>query len=159
MSQEKIPIQAAISSPKAKLVEKYFHVQVETSSPDQILLLLLDGAVRFVEGALEAAGRKDFEKKNALLIKAQAIVMTLKDSLQPEIGQQIFRNLGGLYFFIYQKLVEGNFRNDRNLIAEGLKLLQEVRETWRQAVASFRKEKAAGQEQKSTEQQGICITG
>ncbi|MBI4586642.1 MAG: flagellar export chaperone FliS [Planctomycetes bacterium] len=151
-----------LHGPKARLVQKYFQVQVETASPDEILLLLLDGAVRFAESAVEAIDKKDLEKKNASLLKAQGIVMELSNSLQPEIGEEVFRNLKGLYFFTYQKLVEGNLRDDKDIVGAGLKVLHTLREAWRQAVAAYRQEQAAlknAPEEKAVEGQGICVSG
>ncbi len=148
--------------PKAQLVQKYFQIQVETASPDEILLLLLDGAIRFVDRALEAMDKKDLEKKNTSLLKAQAIVTELSNSLQMEIGEAVFRNLKGLYFFTYQKLVEGNLRDDRDIVGEGLKVLHSLRDTWRHAVAAYRQEQAARKddpEEKAVEGQGICVSG
>jgi flagellar protein FliS len=124
--------------PDSGKAQQYLQVQVQTASQDQLLLMLLDGAVRFVEGALERLARKDKDGKNEQLLKAQKIILELIQSLNPSVGEKIYANLIGLYKFIYQRLVEGNLRDDRASLEEGLKILGEVRETWRQAVAAYR---------------------
>ena len=129
--------------PDSAKAQQYLQVQVKTASQDQLLLMLLDGAVRFVEGALERLGRKDRDGKNEQLLKAQKIILELIQSLNPSVGEKIYSNLIGLYKFIYRRLVEGNLRDDRACLEEGLKILGEVRETWRLAVAAYRSTPAA----------------
>jgi flagellar secretion chaperone FliS len=128
--------------PDSAKAQQYLQVQVKTASQDQLLLMLLDGAVRFVEGALERLAQKDREGKNEQVLKAQKIILELIQSLNPSVGEKIYANLIGLYKFIYRRLVEGNLRDDRACLEEGLKILGEVRETWRQAVSAFRAEAA-----------------
>jgi flagellar protein FliS len=123
--------------------QSYLEVQVKTASPDQLLLMLLDGAVRFVEGALERMEKGDREGKGTQLARAGDIVLELVQSLNPAIGEKLYENLVGLYKFIYRRLVDGNLRDDRASVEEGLRILRHVRETWRQAVASWRSEAQA----------------
>jgi flagellar protein FliS len=124
--------------PTSGKAQEYLQVQVRTATKDQLLIMLLDGAVRFVEGARERMARGEREEKNALLQKAQNIVLELVQSLSPAIGEPLYGNLIGLYKFIYRRLVEANLRDDPQSLEEALQILSEVRETWRQAVAAFR---------------------
>ncbi len=124
--------------PDSGKAQEYLQVQVRTASPDQLLLMLLDGAVRFVEGAMDRMDRGDGSGKHELLVKAENIVLELIQSLNPSIGDKLYSGLIGLYKFIYQRLVDGNLRGDRKCLEEGLRILEEVRETWKQAVAAFR---------------------
>ena len=128
--------------PDGGLAQEYLQVQVRTASPDQLLLMLLDGAVRFVEGGREQMARGNHETKCYLLLKAENIVLELIQSLSPSVGEKIYSNLIGLYKFIYLRLVEANIQNDHRKLGEALKILLDVRETWRLAVASYRRETA-----------------
>jgi flagellar protein FliS len=121
-------------------IQEYLLVQVRTATQDQLLLLLLDGAVRFVEGARERMAQGERERKGELLLKAQNIVLELIQSLSPSIGEKIYSNLIGLYKFIVRRLVEANARNEPQALEEGLQILKEVRQTWREAVAVYRAE-------------------
>jgi flagellar secretion chaperone FliS len=123
---------------------EYLEVQVRTASKDQLLLLLLDGAVRFVEGALDKMEKGDREERCRLIVKAQNIVLELLQSLNPAIGDALYVKLVGLYKFIYRSLVEGNLHDDRAKVEAGLQILFDVRDTWRQAVAAYRQEMAPG---------------
>ena len=121
--------------------QEYLQVQVLTASQDQLLLMLLDGAVRFVETAREKMERKEREAKNELLLKAQNIILELIQSLDPSVGEKIYANLIGLYKFILRRLLAANVNDDPTSLDEGLKILRNVRETWSQAVAAYRAEK------------------
>jgi len=136
--------------------QEYLQVQVRTASPDQLLLMLLDGAVRFVEGAREKMGCGEREAKGQLLMKAQNIVLELIQSLQPSVGEKLYANLIGLYKFIYRRLVEANLRDDLRSLEEALQILGQVRETWRQAVAIYRAE-TAGKEPGAAPAKGLSV--
>ena len=60
-------------------------------------------------------------------------------TLNPAIGEPIYGNLVGLYKFIFRSLVEGNLQEDPAKVEDGLRILLQVRETWRQAIAAYRK--------------------
>ena len=143
--------------PDSGKAQEYLQVQVRTASPDQLLLMLLDGAVRFVEGALDRMERGDAEGKNDLLLKAQKIILELIQSLNPAIGEKIYANLVGLYKFIYQRLVDGNLGNDRARLEEGLEILGVVRETWRQAVTIYRSTAAGTTTEETATPAGISL--
>lgn len=132
-------------------------MQVRTAAPDQLLLMLLDGAVRFAEGAREKLTRGDRQGKHDLLVKTQNIVLELIQTLKPEIGEKIYGGLTGLYRFIYRRLVEANIEDSPEKLGEALKILIDVRETWRQAVAVFRAEKAGTAKPAEAQGQGISL--
>lgn len=148
--------------PAAYLVNRYLQVQDGTTPPDQVLLLVLDGTVSHIERARERMAAGDLEAKHTHLIKAQTIVLELRNSLQRSIGEELHRQICGLYFFIYSKLVEGNVKNDSALLDEALAVVREVRETWRQAVAAYRSTvgnggQPAGQDEHRAEGAGLCV--
>ena len=124
--------------------QEYLQVQVMTSSKDQLLLLLLDGAVRFVEGARDRLAEGKLEEKHLQLVKAQNIVLELLSSLSPDVGDKIYTSLVGLYKFIYNRLVTANLRNDAKSLAEALRILHTVRAMWRDAVSAFHSSTSGG---------------
>jgi flagellar protein FliS len=147
-------------SPTAHLIQRYREVKDGTTPPDQILVLLLEGAVRFVEQAAESLACRDLEAKNTRLCKAQRIVLELTGALDPSIGEQTFRNLRGLYFFVYRRLVEANVHNDERALQEGLKVLRDLFELWREAVRGYREGLARsrdGGRPRTSETEGLCV--
>ncbi len=156
---------ATATGKQSQLVEQYFKVHVGTAPKDQLLLMVVDGAVRFAERGREAIEKNDLEEKNNALQRAQGIVMGLANALSPEIGDQIYMDLRGLYFFVYRRLIEANLEHSLEKIDEALKILLELRETWRNAVEQYRNSIAAELAAESTasdagtEREGISVSG
>ncbi|MBN1422649.1 MAG: flagellar export chaperone FliS [Planctomycetes bacterium] len=121
---------------------EYLKVRVETASREDLLLLLLDGLVRFVDGAREAMAAGDRERKHALLSRAQAIVLELACTLETGIGEPLLSNLRGLYFFAHRRLVAANNRDDEGALEEARQIIDHVKETWRSAIEKCRRERA-----------------
>lgn len=120
--------------------EAYKRTQILTARPEQLTLMLLDGAVRFVEKASDCIRRERFDGSYQALSRAQQIVMELLNSLRPENAPQLCRRQAGLYLFIYQKLVEANAHRDTEPAEQALGLLKEVRETWIMLMEKLRAE-------------------
>lgn len=122
--------------------EAYIRTQILTARPEQLTLMLLDGAVRFVEKAADCIRREQFDGSYRALSRAQQIVMELLNSLRPESAPQLCRRQASLYLFIYQKLVEANTCRDIKPAEQALSLLKEVRETWILLMEKLRAEAA-----------------
>lgn len=113
---------------------KYLETQVRTATQEQLLLMLIDGAVRFSEQAKTKLAEKDFEGTHHLLIRAQRIMIELVSSLSREIGDEIYGNLVGLYNFVYFRLVRANIEHAPEPIDEALRILASLRGTWAEAI-------------------------
>ncbi len=123
---------------------RYLETQIQTASPDQLLLMLFDGAIRFSEQGKVLLLEKAFEQSNARLLRAQDIMLELMSALDTGIGEPIYGNLMGLYRFVWERLIDANVRRDAAPIDESLKILALLRETWGEAVAKARQEKSPG---------------
>lgn len=125
---------------------RYRQVQVETSGKDELLVLLLDGGVRFAEGGLlelekaERGEEEDRTRRNDYLIRSQKIVLELIGALNPTIGLELYDKLQSLYSFTFRRLFEGNVESDRQKIADGVRVFCEIRDMWKEAVARAREE-------------------
>ena len=79
-----------------------------SASPQQLLIMLLDGAIKFVRLGREDIKQKDMEGAHYNLSKAQDIVMELDESL--DMDYDISQSLSGIYEFIYRQLIEANIK-------------------------------------------------
>ncbi|WP_338540810.1 flagellar export chaperone FliS [Paenibacillus tundrae] len=120
--------------------DKYRQSSVQTSNPAQLVIMLYDGAIRFVKTALDGLAQKDNEKANLNLGKAQTIVSELMSTL--DRSYDISKNLYSLYEYTNYLLVEANIRKDATKAEEAIGYLTDLRETWLQASKI-----AAGQEE------------
>jgi flagellar protein FliS len=109
----------------------YLRHAVLTATPEQLQLMLYDGAIRFCLQAREALGRKDFEAVNDRLTRAQNIILEMKSGLNYEINDELCRRIASIYNFLYRKLIDANIRHDTHEIDDALRVLRVERETWR----------------------------
>lgn len=101
-----------------------------SASPVQLVVMLYDGSLRFMEEAKRAMAVKDLETQNHKLQKAQKIVMELMSTLNFQAGGDISKNLLSLYSFVLNELVEGNVNDDPARIDNAMKTMSELREGW-----------------------------
>ena len=107
----------------------YKQNSVNMASKEQLLLMLLDGAVKYTKIAKLAIEKKDIEKAHKELVRVQDIFTELMSTLDRSLGED-FENLFNLYDFIKSKLAEANIKKNIQIIDEVLPLIEEVRNTW-----------------------------
>ena len=100
------------------------------ASPVQLVVMLYDGALRFMEEGKRAIEAKDLETQNLKLQRAQKIVMELMSTLNFQKGGDIARSLVSLYAYVVGELVEGNMTDDPSRIDNAMKTMRELRDTW-----------------------------
>ncbi|MBY0369560.1 flagellar export chaperone FliS [bacterium] len=133
-----------MSDPKRKYgADAYRQNELLTANKETVLLLLYAGAIRFLKQAMDAMEKKKLAEKAKYIIKTQEIVGELRAGLNFEVGGEIAVNLERLYDYIIERLVQGNLQNSTKPLEEALNVLNMLNETWEEAVASLRKEKAA----------------
>lgn len=111
--------------------DKYKKTSVQTSTPSQLLLMLYDGAIRFVRGGIEGIKEQDHNKTNTQLNKAQAIISELTVTL--DRSYEVSEGLAALYEYMNHLLIEANIKKQEGPAEEALGYLLELRESWAQA--------------------------
>jgi len=122
---------------------QYLKTKVFTASQEELQMMLYDGAIRFCEQARVAIIDKKIEDSYILIDKAEKIIMEMTNSMKDEIDPEIVGNMRRLYMFIYDRLVQANMKKDVNMLDEGLKILREMRETWRLLCEKVQEERNA----------------
>ena len=115
-------------------VNQYQNNQILNASPEQILILLYDGSIRFCRQAIHAmeAGQKTLQAEK--VSRAMAIVCEFANTLDHEIGGKIATDLDALYGFMVRELTRANVENDRKALETVEDLLIGLRETWVEAI-------------------------
>ncbi|MBN2210466.1 MAG: flagellar export chaperone FliS [Sedimentisphaerales bacterium] len=122
---------------------QYLQTKVLTASPEQLQLMLYDGAIRFCEQARAAIEAKKIEESFTLLTKAEKIMLELIHGLRDEVAPEICTNMRRLYLFCYERLVQANVKKTIPMVDEALRVLREIRETWVQVMEKIASERAA----------------
>lgn len=117
---------------------RYLETQVLTAPKEKLLLMLLDGAVRFATQAREKAATGDRQGASPLYLRAQAIALELCAALDAGLEPALRRNLAGLYMFVYRKLVAANLDAKTAPADEALAILGKLRGMFGEAVAAMK---------------------
>ncbi|HNW25399.1 MAG TPA: flagellar export chaperone FliS [Candidatus Gastranaerophilaceae bacterium] len=116
-------------------LKQYQKNQVETASPEQVLILLYDGAIQYLNKAKIAIGMNDIEQIQKNLTGCERIILEFMSTLDIKNGGSLAQNLYKLYDYLYNTLVEINVSKDEKKLEEVLRHLTGLRETWNKAIA------------------------
>jgi flagellar protein FliS len=117
----------------------YKQMSITTSSPTALIAMLYDGAIRFLNLAVEAIQRNDIAAKVRASDRALAIVQHLHLSLDMEQGQEISAELERIYSFVIGRILDGSRTLSTTDFREAIKVLDILRSAWTELV---QKEKA-----------------
>lgn len=120
----------------------YLRNAVLTAAPEQLQLMLYDGAIRFASQARDAIEAREIEKSYNLLTRAQAIVREMENGLRHEVAPELCARMASLYRFVFGKLVDANVQKDVTAIDDALKILRHQRETWVLVVDKIKKDQS-----------------
>ncbi len=115
----------------------YFQTQVTTTTQGDILILLFDGAIKYLTQAREKIAEKNYAQKGILISKAMDILTELQGSLNAQKGGELAGNLQRLYFYCNTQLLQANLKMDVNIIDEVLHILTGLRDAFNQANNQF----------------------
>lgn len=120
----------------AKRIASYKTVAVDTASPGRLILMLFDGALRFMRAAengfeIECPRRKQETVHNNLM-RAQEIIQELQRALDLREGGEFASGMFRLYDFMLTRLMEANLKKDPDNIRIVARFLGEIRESWDQ---------------------------
>ncbi len=106
-----------------------------TASPGQLVLLMYDGALRFMNQARAAFALPEdnlsrIQSINTALLRAQAVIAELRANLDLKAGGELAVNLDRLYDYHLRRLQEANLRKDEAPLAEVERLVRSLREGW-----------------------------
>ncbi|MCU0870213.1 MAG: flagellar export chaperone FliS [Burkholderiales bacterium] len=118
-----------------RALDAYARLDVETgvmsASPQALVLMLFDGALKAIATARGEMQRHDPAAKGVAVSKAIGIIDDgLRASLDLSQGGEIARNLASLYEYMTLTLVRANARNDDALLEEVATLLRDLRSAW-----------------------------
>ncbi len=112
-------------------VAQYREHAVLTAPPERLVVLLYQGACRFLAQAAAAMEERNIEEANRRLQRAEAIIDELRNTLNPEAGE-ITDNLREIYSFCLRHLMRARIKQDAKRINEIRTLLADLGEAWAQ---------------------------
>ncbi len=114
--------------------KSYRQVATQTAPPGQLVLMLYDGAIKFLERALPGFSIEDPAQANMLvhnnLQRAQDIIRELNTSLNMDQGGEFANTLRRLYDYFDRRLLESNLKKQRDGVDEVIRHLTVLRDAW-----------------------------
>lgn len=110
--------------------KQYKQTEINTANQGKLIVMLYDGAIKFLNIALENMELKTYDIVNSNIIKAQDIITELLLALNMKDGGEISMNLFNLYLYFKKRLIEANVQKNSDLIKEVVNHLKTLRETW-----------------------------
>jgi flagellar protein FliS len=115
-------------------LRSYQTIATQTAPPGQLVLMLYEGAIRFLERALVGFQHKDPLEFNSTInnnvIRSQEILNELNNSLDLQQGGDLAATLRGLYGYMDRQLTLSNRRKSPEGIRDTIKLLSVLRDAW-----------------------------
>ncbi len=108
---------------------------VNTASPVKLVVLLYDGAIRFLKLAERAFAEGDRALARMHIGKAEKIVLELLGSLNFEDGGEIAENLFALYRFVLRECARMNGENYEEVLPGVIRILSGLRDAWKELEA------------------------
>lgn len=126
----------------ANSANAYKNQQILTASPEDLVLMLYNGAIRFANESIKAMEQGNIEQANRANQRVQDIVREFMSTL--DMRYDIANNLFALYEYIDYRLIQANIHKDIAQLVEARDLLTELRDTWSEAAKQTRLARAVG---------------
>ena len=112
-------------------LEAYQTTAVATQSKGRLIVMLYDGAIKFLKLAIKEMEANNHEAKGRYLAKAQDIIWELNSVLDTEVGGDIAKNLRSLYLYMSRRLNQANIKADPEIVKEVISLLETLNKSWK----------------------------
>lgn len=111
---------------------QYKQNSVMTASPQELTLMLYNGALKFIGQAKIHIEQKNIAKANESIIRSQNIIQELNITLN--MDYEVSQNLRSLYTYMLERLVDANISKDIEILDEVAKMVTELRDTWKEVM-------------------------
>ncbi|GJQ28488.1 MAG: flagellar export chaperone FliS [Phycisphaerae bacterium] len=114
----------------APTTHAYLRTRVLTASPEELRLMLLEGAIKFLRQGRTALAENRHEAAFTGLSQGREIVFELLNTIRDDVDPELAANAKALYAFIYRLIVDGAHEKDPAKVDKAVELIEFERETW-----------------------------
>jgi len=112
--------------------QQYRKNVINTSTPQELTLMLYNGLIKYLKLAIQALEEKNTESTNNNLVRSQAILEEFMGTLN--MNYEVSNNLYALYDYMYWRIVDANIKKDKEIVEEVVGFAEDLRDTWNQAM-------------------------
>lgn len=124
--------------------DKYKKTSILSASREQILLMLYEAAIKFTKLAIKAIEEKKIAEKGQNILRAYDIIVELNSTLDHKVGGELAQQLAQLYVYLMDQYTQANLTNKKEPLESCVKVLENLYDGWKQAVASLKKNDQKG---------------
>ncbi|MHC4616131.1 MAG: flagellar export chaperone FliS [Planctomycetota bacterium] len=114
-----------------KGIAAYQDAAVTTQGKGRLIVLLYDGAIKFMRLAIKELEAGNYEAKGRYVGRAQDVINELNAVLDTDAGGEVAANLRKLYCFMNKHLSEANAKCDAQMIREVITMMEELNKGWK----------------------------
>jgi flagellar secretion chaperone FliS len=118
--------------------QKYKQTSIQSASREKLLLMLYEGAIKFMKLAMTSMEQKKLADKGINIGRAYDIILELNNTLDHKVGGDVSKNLEQLYMFITEQLTHANIKNDVQHLKNALKVTETLYDGWVKAVEQLK---------------------
>ena len=107
---------------------------IYTASKEELTLMLYEGALKFMNQAIDATESADTQKAHTLIIRVEDIIREFQITL--DFQYEISNQLNSLYDYMHHRLIEANMKKDIEIMKEVRDMLRDFRDTWKEAMST-----------------------
>lgn len=111
---------------------QYNNNKVLTASPEELTLLLYEGAIKFCNIAMMGLEENNIQKTHDNIKKAQAIIEELQSTLNH--SYKVAEDFDNVYHYIYSLLTDANIHKDKETLERALNEIRGMRDTWKEVM-------------------------
>lgn len=121
-------------NPYAKYIKQYQASNINTATPEKLMILLFDAAIQFLQKAKIAIAEKNFQERSTNIDGARKILRELMRTIDLENGNDVSKQLFKLYNRMAMNLIKANVQKDSGKVDEVITDLSNIRWGFQKAI-------------------------
>ncbi len=111
---------------------QYNNNKIMTASPQELTLMLYDGAIKFCNIAMAGIDENDVQKAHVNIMKVQRIIEEFQMTL--DFKYPVANDFNNVYNYLMTRLRDANMAKDKEILEEVSGHLHTMRDTWKEAM-------------------------
>ena len=122
------------ANPYNKYIKQYQTNNINTATPEKLMIMLFDGAIQFLQKAKIAIEEKNLQERSMNIDMARKILRELMRTIDLENGNDVSKNLFKLYNNMAMKLIKANVSKNAEMIDSVIEDLTNIRWGFQKAI-------------------------
>lgn len=116
------------------VVRDYLEAKVRTATPEVLVLIVYEGALKFLRQAEYALKQENYPAAVRASVRVQDIMSELTAALDPTKAPEIVENLEKLYDYVSRQTAEAVAKRDPGMLGTPIKVIEELYDTWKKNI-------------------------